>query len=625
MFNNTNKIESPNLSTSSNPPFDFNPNDFSDNDFKRISDETCKKLEQSVPISQKINLINNELNKKDSPNDQLRSLNNAVQTINNYFASTCIKKDCLQRGNCVICYSFISAYGQFINFMDENPWIPLINPTIPDNSICNAILLSEKNAPKIPFNVFPNPLNCNVNNFPTEIKIAILHLLVTFPKKMHSIGHKIIYGKMLDVVHLQIFKSITKINPAATHAQNGCNSEQTLKTLNNAYYKELERFYSMNQQEYAQALQLNRNLFSRYESTIYNNPSTAKLFHRLTAVLLKISHTDPIILDKLAILFAKIFMGRKLLNTLKIKKHATLIISNNPYYINNFLFDILTFHGYDSPSSMPFTQPYYLKPNENYHHITNYSAKQLCDPTMKETLIEEKIIGNIVNIDKSQEVGTPEILKKLIDGTPLPPEKDAIAGSLIYRSNAHYIFLRDTASKKLDSDILSSSDILDLSAASLDTLIYEQLSPSEIHFMVTGFVDYGINCLLSEKELSETPNSILAPENFIKTYCTFTNTENDFSHIDILYNYFVKLQNTKGQTACTKNDLRDYIKEAFPFAAYEKKKTPRKDGKAFLGLKFNEEKLLQDIESAPKEKDTFSKEVFLKHFSNICQTYSLKD
>lgn len=627
MFNSksTYKIEN------SNPHdtlFDFNPDDFSENDLTKVSSETCNEIKAIEPSLRKLNLIKDARNKNNFLEQQFKQKTTRIQQdqilINNYLNSICPEKSCCPQRYCYACLDKFFNIFPILHYVDGIPYISILGNPSSDGTpcICNAILFSEKNLFAIPLGYCDNYRGKNMfvdTNFPKEIKAAILRTFFASPNSIQNYN-KIIYGKMLDSIHFNIISYLTDKELSVIHAQNGGNVEHSIRIRADKLKNDLLRFYSMNNFEYAQAENLHKNLFSKFNLELNKESSSApshKKFHQLAATLMALTNCDPTNLDKLAILFAKIFMGRKVLKTLEIKKHSTIIFSNNTFYINKFLFNILTFGERLWFIISNCTAPNYLMPDGKYHHITDYSAKDLCNPEMKETFIKDKIIGNIVNIDTSKEIGNPDILKKLISGTAVFAGEDSIAGSLIYRSNAHYIFLKTDITCNLDKYLLENSDIIDLSSSSLETLIYDPLDFCELYFIATALVEYGIHLLLTETERSTPSTAIFPHKTFIEDYCTFTNNENDFSHIDILYDTFKQLQESRKQSCSTKNELRDYIKDLYPSLEYKKKKTPRKDGQAFFGLKFNEEKALQDINTLPTQEKVLPKEAFLNHLYKI--------
>jgi hypothetical protein len=243
-------------------------------------------------------------------------------------------------------------------------------------------------------------------------------------------------------------------------------------------------------------------------SQINTLPST-NLFTKLVQTLYILSSGNPLTIKKLAIMFAKIFIGRKLLTDLCNKNNFTIILTNEVSILKDFLMDILTYapsskapqgstsyQNKKTPTSPSFAFP--RKNDGSFYHVTEYSATYLCNETNLENLFKAKVLGNILNIDTSNTTITnPGVFSKLIKGIALTkPYNGLLKNKLTYRSNCHYIkicsSLDNTGIKQDDNISFNTINCINI----LSNFKYIPLEAHELFFLTTGFLDYGVDCLL---------------------------------------------------------------------------------------------------------------------------------
>lgn len=596
----------------------FDPNDFSSNDIPHVTEKDLRTLKNCIrPTSQKLatfaKMMQNLILMKSKTQNKITQDGKDSAAVHYFLLNNCPHaKDCPCNSNCLHCASKYLISDE-IFFSDENPYMLLVQKSLNAKNkltLNDIIVLSENSILNIPL------LNCQTNVYISspDIKASIFRYILS---SLNKKSNKIIYGTILDMLHLKVSVFLADKQLAENYAQNNSDPAIAIQLTEKKLDHIVKYCYSMNSSESNHAKDLDQLMMNEFLKV--KKQPLKKEFHKLAHLLLHLTNASPENLKKLSILFAKIIMGRKLLKSMRIEKNSTFIFCNNPQYLQNFFLDVFTT---DIPRSVPKSlippNNHYIKPNNQYCHITTLSSKDLSNPNNLLLQIHNKIIGNILNVDAHSATGDTDILSKLIKGFPLSVD-DRIAHKLTYRSNSHYIFLRNTPTK-IEAPIIEISDTIDFSTTPLQTSLYEPLNFHEKYFLITGFVEYGINLLLSEDTVQTTPINYPV-ETFIKDYCIITTTENDFEHLDIIYDKYISWRSFQKQPSETKPQVRDIIKGLYPYLEYKKKKTPQKDAMAFFNLKFNAEKFENDIKKLQENMPTpsKSKEDFLLFLSDILE------
>ncbi len=227
-------------------------------------------------------------------------------------------------------------------------------------------------------------------------------------------------------------------------------------------------------------------------------------------------------------MLAKIFIGREFLKEMTPSNqlnHLTIIISDNPKYIRDFLMDIFSYIL--SPKNLDYSDPldvalrrYY--PISQFYDVTEHSSKFLCNKENINQLIKEKILGNILNIDTTNTPIDNGIFSKLITGTAITCYSDNIFNDkLTYRSNSHYVKIYQTS-----NDIPNGSDTIPhdviICGSKLQNANYDPLDAYELFFLVTGFLNYGISLLghdlIAESTTNYEKHSIPDPNETIYSF-----------------------------------------------------------------------------------------------------------
>jgi len=317
-----------------------------------------------------------------------------------------------------------------------------------------------------------------------------------------------------------------------------------------------------------------------------------KPFSKLIRTLYAISGGNILTIKQLAVMLAKIFIGRKYLKELDSDNklaHFTIIISDNPKYIRDFLMDIL---AYDlSPKNLDYSDPrmrnvsYRHKPNKLLYLATEHTSAYLCNKENISNLIKEKLLGNIVNIDTKNASIESGTFSKLLKSIAIScPDDKIFNNKLTYRSNAHYINICHT---------INELDVKGTGGLFYDTIIcsgkvhnacYEPLDAYELFFLVSGFLNYGISLLGYDFTIEDAiytkhsvPNQTETIRNFITEFYDDTfdlkkanhsqkADSNDFADIDNdIYPTYKKWFNLlyKNATACTADFLKSKLKDIY--------------------------------------------------------------
>lgn len=376
-------------------------------------------------------------------------------------------------------------------------------------------------------------------------------------------------------------------------------------------------------------------------------------FAKLVRTFLHISNGDLKIVKQFAVLLAKIFMGRPYLDFIdNNSKKLTVIITNNTMYIKQFLRNILTYNfkigrlaNFNSQN-----EDYAVKTNGTYYHFTEYSADQLSNKDYINEFIKDKRMGNIVNIDITKTKMTQEF-KSLVEGKTVSII-DQYFGKLSLKSNAHYIRINNQLNDfNLNDYEISYEGIF--CDDNLSNAVYDNLDQYELFFMLTGFVNYGIDLMTRSEAEDNNPvlSVIEAVNQFIDEMCEDTSTTIEippeisqisyekerfdkvkplgieklpFTHVDTFVEKFNEWCGVFYPNAnYDKTNIKKELTNRFTRALYYKEKINGKDARGFYGLKLNFDGIekTKKIKLAKIEASKMSAQDFVNEMQNIFNTY----
>lgn len=470
----------------------------------------------------------------------------------------------------------------------------------------------------------------------------------------------ITYSFPLHFIHYQIAERLSLLYHAPDAITSCNNISEQITHFQHARSSIILKKFQINASDVDSLRTALINRTNNFNSLLFNNTKIIKPFENLTRTFLALSCNNTTTLDQLAIMFAKIFMGRPYLNYLdKNANHLTLVITKNINFVSNFLMDVFKYMpNINTESPMKIynsrNEHYFCKNNSSFYHVTKYSAASLSDENNIGEFIKDKIGGNIVNIDTTTTSASPNF-KNIIDGKAVT-HKDPYFGELRYRSNAHYIRInQDISQSRLENYNIAYDTIL--CNGNLSNAIYEPLDDYELFFLVTGFVNYGID-LLTKIECEPEPSKLTPLElvnEFIDNFCIDTtntisiNSETfeiksetkrtsiakelgimqlPFTHIDTLAEYFTKWCNiTHKDILYDEKVIKNTFIDKFPNIFYFKKKatTPsgkEKDARGIYGLKFEQHRFITYCNTIDSSIDSEnSVEIFISYFEKILNDY----
>lgn len=473
---------------------------------------------------------------------------------------------------------------------------------------------------------FPLPISCN-HNINNETNVAIFHQFIRM-NKLQVQNNKIYYGRQIDAIHSKISAFISDKKISYILAQNSKIFSDSSTAYAEYYHRHANTYYSLLPAACDLALNHYNNMANLAKRDMQKGPEE-KRYSRLIPFLKLITNANISNLDKLAVMFAKIFLGRKQLEYLKNNKNATFIITNQSRLISDFLNDVFSRRisgSYDATLILPSFIPGNYATTDTFYHVTNYSPNYLSNPKNIEQLIHDRIIGNIVNIDTSSTSNNCDNLQLLLDGTAFTCS-DELTGKLTYRSNAHYIFIRESIHDKLYENYHNKADTIDLSNSSDTPCIYQPLYLYEIFFLISGFVYYGIDLILNGNTADSNSSENDFFDIFIKKYCSITNNEEDYTYIKFLYEDYSQLALSNKSLKLSNNDFKGNLKRLFNDLEIKKlNKTingQRIDANAYIGLKFNKAAYDNDLQASSKNTTSInSNNEFYRYLENILNCYS---
>lgn len=494
-----------------------------------------------------------------------------------------------------IFHVFISHLGSQVQDIPHNPYVQI--------SLMNESL---------PCDYFSHFSAVNVyNHMSKELNHQIWEYIKTTLQPQYT--DKIFFGLMLNYLHFRIAKYFTDISQRHFITPYYDTAQEIDKKKSDWQYHFMRKYYNnMTPNEY----QLMKNFILRQEDPtspyVKFKQTPNKDFSKLITVLKEIADNNIHIIQEFAILLAKIYLGRTFLKEYKNDitiSNVTLILCDNPRYLADSLKDILTISTIKHSGRTGFILgENYIGETTKLHHLTTFTITDLVKTNNLLDRIKNKILGNIVNIDSSDKMISNKndiaTLGKLFRGAPISIT-DSFETKFYFKSNAHYIFIRRFQESSIKKFLPPDTTCIRLSSSLWDSK-YPPLEFYELFFLVTGFVEYGIQQLFSLSPTNSNTSSTAASLDFISAYCIETRDTNDVCLTKELYEKYVKYTE---QVPDSYSAFSAVFKTAFPNLEYKdgKQRIDRrkstKFGKAhsatghgYIGLKFDEEKYTEDLQ-----------------------------
>lgn len=266
-------------------------------------------------------------------------------------------------------------------------------------------------------------------------------------------------------------------------------------------------------------------VYTSYISKVNNLP---KPFYNLRRVLFYISSGDTKVIDDLAILLLKVYIGRSYLRYLdNDKRNLTVCICNNKNYFKNFMMDIFNFTMESDKTKLlkvgvqNILKLFFQNRSEkSFYHVSTYSAKMLSDDKYLGALIRDKLYGNIVNLDTTDIFTVNGKFKSFLSGEKVSIT-DPVFGKLSYRSNAQYIYITEVKNLPESSFSGVPHSILHFTG-DLSKSKYEPLNGYELFFLVTGLLHYALDLIdapySNETDLFQSNSAVPSVSSLIDTF-----------------------------------------------------------------------------------------------------------
>lgn len=598
--------------------------------------------------------------------EHLQTMQSYHDSIQSYLLNQCsCSSTCSSKPNCIKClYKFFPFKKTDPDSLDPNtrPSYNLYyrDPTKHTNKDTNYTWRKSELC-KIDnniFHVFISHLGSQVQNIPHNpyIQISLMNDSLPYNWKLYSkntdnkwsedLNHiiweyikntlppqytdKIFFGLMLNYLHFRIAKYFTDISQRHFINPYYDTAQEIDKKKSDWQYHFMKKYYNnMTPVEYRlmQEFTLRQDLPSPYTNF---KQTQNKKFPKLKPVLKEISDSNFHIIQQFAILLAKIYLGRTFLKEYKNDitiSNVTLILCDNPRYLADFLKDILTISTIKRSGRSGFIfGENYIGETTKLHHLTTFTITDLVKTNNLLDRIKNKILGNIVNIDSSDKMLSNKndiaTLSKLFRGAPISIT-DSFNTKFYFKSNAHYIFIRRFQEASIKKILPSDTTCIQLSS-SLWNVKYSPLEFYELFFLVTGFVEYGIEQLFSLSLTDGPANSTTSSLDFITAYCIETRDINDVCLTKELYKQYIK--HTE-QVPDSYQSFASVFKTAFPNLEYKggKQRIDRrkstKFGKAhsatghgYIGLKFDAEKYNKDLQLRQTKQSPLSASEDFNHY-----------
>ena len=611
-----NEADSTDYSIQSKNQFDFskvNKDDY----LTKPNKEQLHRYEMSehalLDISRILSPVKKHHDKQETISAKERKLAESRQIIHDFLRNKCPIKSCSYRNEfpcksiheyCI--YKYINFYKAMLFKFDDNLFFKSMQNNWNFDLVCDA------NTP-----------------YDSE-KFGDLHVLksIYYLIKIDNIyplsKGEICYGEIIDAIHQNITQYIISKSDNFIFSQANKNTKLFFESKQCIAKNFINTYFPMSEQGYILSINTISGLYKNAARNSRFGSNRDKKYERLYSYLDTICASNKSLLDAFAVLLAKIYCGRAFVSCIdKSKHHCTLIITRNTEFIKNFFNDIIAI----VPTNSLNKEQYDL---ENKIHFTKYTCRELANEENLSELIYYKLIGNIANIDDSTFDYDATVLKKIISGDLLT-QNDDVVENLYYRSNCHYVFIRPSLDDSFVKDLLPISDVIDLSESDLDRPYDTQLAFYERFFMVTTFVEYGIELMnTGEREVK-----VYDPEFYLKEftgrYVTSSDNDEDFIYQKSskdeqgpgLYDFFTTFLDAYGYNSTIKiNNFKKFITTKYNA---ECKRAPGHDTRsAFFNIIFDEEKFNSDMKelnnpSNNPHKDTSSD--FMNCLTNLIQQH----
>lgn len=649
------------------PSFKLDASAIIGQDVLRVNINDAQKLENQRHNHALLGKLKLLFQDADAETNAQREENTLYDIFRKYVLNTCHNFNCgYRREISPVCTNCLLRANQLLFYISDDTityYLPnVIFNTEKDIEDINKFLSYFSN-----LNTLTNPSIMTFQTCPPNIEELksifywhreLVHLNLKAPE-IKQISNKIKYSTPLHIIHYQLAQRLLllyhTVAPIISH-DDASGQLTHLQRERDAVHKKFQ--IPPNHSFFEQKLTQHIN---RANHIVGNDPNSTIIFQKLTRTLLTISSGKPDTIKLLAIMLAKVYIGRPYLDYIdRDSTHLTLIITNNPIYVRKFLMDIFLYTltlGID-PNAQKIYDEYnhYQKNATSFFIATEYSATKLSDETNIGEFIKDKIMGNIVNIDTTNTAASSNF-KDIVNGRAIS-YKDTYFGKLSYKSNAHYIRINENIKDNCLGDYNVPYDTI-LFNGDLSNAIYEPLDDYELFFLVTGFINYGLD-LLSQpdlKPIASQPAPLELVNEFIGNFCSDTTntvspteipniedetrrlaaakeldiTQLPFTHVEILAEFFNEwCAIAHNDISYEENVIKKTFIDKYPSIFYLKKKamTPlgkSKEARGLYGLKFEYDKFIKfkNAETSSIQSDQSAPKEFISFLENILTDYFL--
>lgn len=487
-----------------------------------------------------------------------------------------------------------------------------------------SLLVSGKDFNKLCKHI-SNYFNSSPDDLKSLLQLHFAHQNNIIPEKKYKAS--ILYGCTINMIHYQLVDRLINLYYSTQVINSTSNAQERQKEYKKYYLKLLYKHFSIPETN----LTLISNIFQmKYQRILKEYQNSTNPFSKLILLFFNISKGNTNIIDKIAIMLTKIYLGKSYLNEINnTSSNFTIIFSKNISFINNFLKDIFLY-PLSTISNAPFIQKE-LEPlafssdkRKPFCHLTEYPASYLSNKVNIGELLKDKLMGNIVNIDASSTEAEVQTFSNLINSKTIKYQDEHFS-TINYQSPAHYIRIcQDLSSVGFNTATTSLQyDTIDCTG-NLENAVYEKLDSYELFFLVTGFLNYGLDLLYNEtipqKKIINHKEEI---DKFISEYCEEDSSDNN-TFTEIFYQKYTKWFNMKIplEQEISKTDFIKYIKAKYNdrYKKIEGKHNgQRKSANGIKNLLLHEDKVDEFIKNYHAE--PFSKENFIEYFQIILNSY----
>lgn len=351
-------------------------------DVRRVSEADIKQLASNYETSNIINKLNRLIGDYTDKEKHQETETKYMELFNQYVMRSCSGQWCnclykvsLQCTDCILRRNYIS-WG-----INDGSTIYVFEPQT------YFFTLADDRTKLLPcFHLYPTSI--------TEIEsIFYLHQkwikLNFFPKSFQNI---IRYDIPINIIHYRLVQKLLRLY----HMPNILSGHNTPNEQINAYANDREKIFmshfNLPVEKLDEIRNLAENIAERHRVLL---SKTISPFVKLLKVLFAISSGNQKIIEQLALLLAKIYLGRSYLHVLyKDAPNLTILNCNNTNYIKSFVCDIVQFTlkcSQEPPLFAKLYPSFYIKKSDSmYFHLTEYSMNYLCDENKLSILIQDK-------------------------------------------------------------------------------------------------------------------------------------------------------------------------------------------------------------------------------------------